>query len=190
MEKLFAAFAMLGLVCEEANEYLRTILQHDVFKKNFIIVRPGEINRRIYFIESGLIRHYVSKGVKEMTHWILPENNFAVIHQSFFDQIASNEYMQALENTIVWSITYNQLKETIRLYKEFQQHEHVINHKYRVLGDNIRLELAGLGPDEKYSWLLRTQPDLITRVKLPILASYLDVSINTLKDIRNKRGYK
>ena len=190
MDQLFSTFQEFGLRYEGANELISNFLREDVHKEGSMMVRIGEVNRRIYFIESGMIRHFVSKPKKDITPWILTENNIAVIPDSFFDQVPAKENMQALEKTITRSITFQEFKEIIRRHPEFGEHEKVIYRYYRELHENIRRELGGLDDYEKYLWLLENQPQVAARATNPIICSYLDIMPNMLAAIRRRMSGK
>ena len=186
MDRLFSTFQKFGLPYEGANELISNFLREDIYKPGSMLVRIGEVNRRIYFIESGMIRHFVAKPKKEVTPWILTENNIAVMPDSFFKQVPAKENMQALEKTITRSITFQELKETIRRHPEFGEHEKVIYHHYRELGENIRRELGGLDDYDKYLWLLENQPQVALRATIPVIASYLEITPNMVAAIRRR----
>jgi len=190
MDRLFSTFREFGLPYEGANELVSNFLREDIFKPGSMMVRIGEVNRRIYFIESGMIRHFVPKPRKDITPWILTENNIAVMPDSFFDQVPAKENMQALEKTITRSITFQELKEIIRLHPEFDEHEKVIYRHYRELGENIRREIGGLNDDEKYLWLLDKQPQVAARASNSVICSYLDITPNMLAAVKRRMAGK
>lgn len=187
MEQLFTAFRKpFGLSYDGANEHVRSILSREVHEKESLMVRAGQINRRIYYIESGLVRHFVAGLTKEVTSWVLPENNFAVIPASFFHAVPSQENMQALERTVTWSITYSELKDTIARFPKFADHENRIYHYYRELKERIDLELGLRGPIERYLWLLENQPEVAARASQSVICSYLNISLTKLHEARDR----
>src|SRR5687767_6441456 len=71
------------------------------FKKNQLIVRPGEISRHFYFIIEGFTRlyhiHEREHEVKEVTTWFLNTNDFMLQLNGCYFGLASPEYIQATE---------------------------------------------------------------------------------------------
>jgi CRP-like cAMP-binding protein len=171
---------------EELIDYLRSYLIEKTFKKNDLVLKEGQICKRIHFIKSGLIRHFSTRSGEEKTTWILREKHIFISVDSFFNQTPALDNIQALEDLVTLSITYDQLIEACLLFPEFATIRDQIKSFYYSLRENRTIDLHGLDTRKRYDWLLKTEPEFSIRVPVKILASYLDMSAKLLYDIRKE----
>ena len=183
MEKLLELLLAIARMSPELQAHLRTIIRPRKFKKGEYILRAGMICTHIWFIEKGLIRIYHLSEDQEKVNWLLKEGDIFIAVDSFFSQTISSEYIQALEDTWVCGISYQELAAACRQYIEFKEHHNLIETKYYELGNKIR-KMQDLPPVDRYLTLMQTHPDLVYRVNLHDLASYLRMSLSKLTQIR------
>jgi len=168
------------------DKHLRAILKPHNFKKGEIILKEGQICKHIFFIESGLVRVFHFREGKEVTSWILKEGDIFISVFSFFEQRASYEYIEALEDCKCWGIEYEQLTDTIEQYPEFSAHQTSILREYYERSEERRSRLARQSPEERYAWLLKEEAEFLLRVPMKILATYLELPDRSFKRGRKK----
>ena len=185
MEPLFVLLNAIARMSQELEAHLRSILQHAAYKKDEFILKKGRVNRNIYFIESGLVRVFYELGDREVTSWFLSEGGIFISVKSFFRQQPSKDNIVALEDCICWFITYEQLEETCRLFPEFYKHRTWITEEYYCLSEARHEDMQGKLAEERYAQFVEKHPDLLLRVPLNLLPSYLDVAPSTFNKIRS-----
>jgi CRP-like cAMP-binding protein len=82
------------------------LLTPHLIRKGRVLVDIGQVNSAIYFIATGVIRSYYLKGSEDITSRLVAEGDIACIAESFFSQSVSEEVMETLEDTTVYSISY------------------------------------------------------------------------------------
>jgi CRP/FNR family transcriptional regulator, anaerobic regulatory protein len=87
------------------NSFSEFVTPHLV-RKGRLLVDIGQINNAIYFIKTGVIRSYYLKGSEDITSRLVAEGDIACVAESFFSQSISEEVMETLEDTFVYSISY------------------------------------------------------------------------------------
>jgi len=184
MEKLIQLLNVISLMSPGLQAHLSNTLRSRVIRKGEFILRPGQICTNICFIEKGLIRIFHDRGNKEVITWLLKEGDIFISIDSFFDQVPSTEYIEALEDTIVWYISFAELEETCRQYPEFLAHQDKIKTKYHKINDHNKKRILGMQPKDRYKLLMGEEPELITRVPALHLASYLNISPKKLFGMR------
>ena len=94
-------------------------LQRRVIKKKSIFLKVNEIENQISFIESGIVRLFIPKDnpEKEITFGFSFKNQFISAYDSFLTQTPSLYQLQALTETTMLSLTYNDLQS---VYKSTQ----------------------------------------------------------------------
>jgi CRP/FNR family transcriptional regulator, anaerobic regulatory protein len=185
MEKLFVHLNTIAPLSSQLVDHLRSILVRKTFHKGEIILRKGQVCHRISFLESGLLHIFTREETKEFTAWILKEMAIFISVDSFFDQVPSLEFIQALEDCITWSISFKELEEARRLYPEFNLHYNTIKQFYYNFSTQRERLFKSSDTRQRYEYQMAKDADLILRTPVKIMASYLGMHYGTLNDIRN-----
>jgi len=155
------------------------------FSKGQLILRKGQVCRHLYFLRKGLVRCFLPD--EERTLWCEFENNFFFIPHSFFNQLPATESLVSLEPCEGVCISYAHLE---KLYRE--------NHQWAQWGIRFMkeqyLKIEGIynallyqSATERYTTLLKAHPDVLQRVPLHYIASFLGVTPVSLSRIRGGR---
>ena len=158
-----------------------------ILKGNFL-VKEGEICRKIAFVHKGLFRVFNNKDGIEVNSCFCLENTFASSISSIISQTPSSQSIQALENSTVVSFSPETCNQLSSVNKQWQLIRQLLTEKECIrLSDRANF-LSYETALEKYQNLLRLHPELIQRVPIQHLASYLGISRETLSRIRSKVG--
>ncbi len=156
-------------------------------EKNEFLVVQGQISQRIHFICSGCLRFFfTNEEGDEATRYIAFENNFATALCSFISGEPSSEYLQALETSQILYITqkdFNHLIATLPSWERFYRH---YLEKAYVNNSNKLLSLLTLDATERYRQLLLNNPKIVQRLPNKMVASYLNISQETLSRLKSK----
>ena len=147
---------------------------------------PDKICREIAFIESGLFRLYYLNEGKEITNCFCKENTITCSYASLITQQESDIIIQAIEDSRLIVFQYEDLQ---KLYKEdlfWQQVGRMASESEYLSTDNHKRFINDLSATERYEQILENDPELLQRVPLIHLASYLQISPETLSRIRKK----
>lgn len=158
-----------------------------VLSKNDLLLSEGKICRHLYFLERGALRGFYNLEGKEITHWFSFAPEFVTSFHSFITQQPAVESIQALEGSVLWSISK---ENATRLMNQFHQVERLVRIVYETY--YIRLEERFVNAQfktaaERYQQLLEQSPHILERVPLGSIASYLGISQETLSRIRSRR---
>ncbi len=193
MEQLIGFIETIWPISDDVRRILQKILHRERLPRKHWLLQPGQISDRIYFIEQGVARSYYLKASgqgegREVTSWFMRENDFIISIVSFYGRRPAQEYIELMEDSIVWSITYAQLHELYRDFPEFNAIGRLLTEKYYVLSElrtqNLRMQTA----PERYQQLLTDFPAIFQRVPLKYIASHLGISPETLSRLRGQRN--
>jgi CRP-like cAMP-binding protein len=182
-------------------EYLRNIIQltdNDFtllensctqieVEKGQIILQEGKIAKKLYFIEQGLLYGNLNRDGKEIINWFAYENHFVTSMYSFIIQKPSYESIEALENCLVYEITYENLQLLYKQISGFEKLGRILTEQYYIQLEERTLSLQYLSANEKYKQFLEKDPELYQRISLGQLSSYLGISQETLSRVRAKK---
>jgi CRP-like cAMP-binding protein len=171
---------------EECLSFLRGIIKLTSLKKEEYLLKSGETCKNLYFIRKGLLKCYYIVHDKEVSDWFFGEFETVVSIDSFYDQARSEDYIQALEDCELLYITYEELNYLYKTYVEFNAVGRVLTNKYLRIWHRQARNIRMLTSEERYLFLLDKQPELIQKVPIGDLASYLDMAQETLSRARGR----
>ena len=154
------------------------------FAKGELILKEGDTCRDIYWVAKGLVRQFYYKNEKELTEYMTTENSIVMSIESLFKEEPSRQQIQALEPTILFALPKAALeREAVRnvniqmLYRKILEESLIIS---QVHADMLRFESA----QERYAKLVKRSPQLVLRAPLVYIASYLQMTPETLSRVR------
>lgn len=187
MEELLFYLESIHPMSDELKQHLTNVLKVRVLAKKDFLLKAGHVSNEICFIAEGLLRCFYDKDGQEVSSWFMKKGDVIVSVESFFGQKESYEAIQALENSVIFYITYDELQTLYRLYPEFNFIGRVLLEKYYTLSEQRLYSLRMQRAQERYAYLLEHHPDLVLRVPAKYLASYLGIQEETLSRIRSRK---
>lgn len=155
------------------------------FSRNEIILNEGNICHYFYFLEKGLVRFYYLKDGNEITRYFTDAPYCFTSKESFRNRIASTEYIEAVEDCVTWRISLDKSNELLKL-KSWNDFTRSFLHEVQSNLELLLSELATETAEERYKKLLEKHPDVIERIPLKHLASFLGIAPQSLSRIRKK----
>jgi len=172
----------------EVIKHFAPILKSQNFRKGERIHREGEICQSLYLVESGVIRAFYLKDIKEITAHFAFNGEAITAPDSFINNTPSKYYLDALEDSQVYAVNRTELDSYLdahpHLEKLARQFTQAI---YLELLERIE-SLMFLTAIERYEVLFNRNPNLVRNVSLGHIASYLGITQETLSRIRAKVG--
>jgi CRP-like cAMP-binding protein len=167
-------------------EKLASFLFIKKIKKKELLLREGEVNDRMFYVQKGLLRvYFINDDGKEINTWFVKEGEFVYACHSFHFQIPSEEYIEAMEDSEIMSIkkeTWLMLLRNNHKLALFTVHELMANiAEFATQASVLRL-MTG---EKKYEYLKTHKSDILERISQKHLASYLGVDTTYLSKIIN-----
>ncbi|GAA4458557.1 Crp/Fnr family transcriptional regulator [Nibrella saemangeumensis] len=187
MNTLLTLIEAIYPVSTALKQSLVSLLSHASLPKGSLLLSPDQISTKIYFVEKGLVRGYYLKDGKDITTGFMPETSFVISPVSFYRQQPSFEYLETLEESPLWSLSYQHLSHLYSQYPEFNYVGRVVTEQYYTRSElrahHLRMQTA----DERYRAFLSEYPTLANRVPNKHIASFLGLTPETFSRIRAKR---
>ena len=168
----------------EELDMLESILVPMKFAKNEFILREGEICTNIYWIVKGLVRQFYFKNDKELTEYMATENSIVMCIESLFLEQPTHLQIKAIEPTVLIAIPKVDLEAVAMksvniqiLYRKILEESLILS---QIHADMLRFESA----QDRYQKLIKRQPQLVLRAPLVYIASYLQMTPETLSRVR------
>jgi len=172
----------------EAKTALLDALQVRQYAKREHIVPLNGVNDVISFIAKGCVReYYLNNQAEEVVVWFGIENDIAVSLPSFIAKQPSHTALQAIEPTNVIQLSRGELYQLYDRFHEIERLGRIIAEHYLMNSDSYIQELQTQNAAERYHNLMAQKPQILQRVPLSMIASFLGISGETLSRIRAKR---
>ena len=180
-------FSILNSISPLGTESRQQLLQHisrrDVAKGENLLEK-GETCRHLYFVKKGFLRIYYYKNGRNITEWFTEQKSFCFSITSYFSNSPSDLAIEALEDSHIIALSKTGLEdlrrsnlEVANLMIQFFSGSLIASQKRM---ESIQFESA----KKRYKYLLKEQPEIIHKVSLQNIASFLGITQETLSRIR------
>lgn len=166
-------------------DILESIIVPMRFAKGEKILGKGEVCENIYYLDKGLIRQYYYKNNKELTEHLGDDHSIFMCIESLFREEPTHLEVEALENSIIYALPKHRLEEVALhnvniqiLYRKILEESLIIS---QVHADLVRFETA----QDRYKKMCKLSPQVVLRAPLVYIASYLQMTPETLSRVRS-----
>ncbi len=165
-------------------DILESILVSQKYAKGEMILKEGEICRQFLYIDKGLVRQFYFKHGKEVTEHLGQEQTIVMCIESLFKEEPTKLQVEALEPTTVYALPKAELERVAMhnvniqiLYRKILEESLIIS---QIHADLVRFETA----QDRYKKLCKLCPQVVLRAPLVYIASYLQMTPETLSRVR------
>lgn len=166
-------------------DMLESILVPMKFNRGEMIIKEGDVCRNIYYIERGLIRQFYFKNGKQITEHLGVDHSIFMCIESLFREEATKLKVEALEPSIIYALPKQRLEQVALhnvniqiLYRKILEESLIIS---QVCADLVRFETA----QDRYRKFSKLYPEVVLRAPLVYVASFLQMTPETLSRVRS-----
>lgn len=186
MEKIRQYLESTVQLTDKDWQFFSSKLIRQEFPKKHPILKVGQTENYLSFVETGIMRFYIPKEENDLTFAFVSDHSFVSGYNSFLTQTPSIYNIETLTKTTLWRLTYSDLQS---IYRETQ----VGNAIGRQAGENLflkksqrELSLLNETAEQRYLNLFTEQPQLIKDIPLKYIASYIGITPQALSRIRKR----
>lgn len=166
-------------------DILESILVPMKFARGEKVVEFGDVSDAIYYVERGMVREFYFKNNKSVTEYLAADGTIVMSIESLFREEPSKLVIEALEPTLVYAVPKKRLEEVALhnvniqiLYRKILEESLIISQRR---ADLLRFESA----KDRYLKLCKLNPKVIMKAPLVYVASYLQMTPETLSRVRS-----
>ncbi|MCI6840467.1 MAG: Crp/Fnr family transcriptional regulator [Prevotella sp.] len=163
---------------------LESILVPMKFAKGQKILSEGEVCQSIYYIDRGLIRQFYYKHGKEVTEHIGDDHSIFMCIESLFKEEPTRLQVEAIEQSVIYALPKAELEKVALhnvniqiLYRKILEESLILS---QIHADLVRFETA----QDRYKKMCKLMPQVVLRAPLVFIASYLQMTPETLSRVR------
>lgn len=157
------------------------------FQKKTLLLKSGETENYLSFIEKGIVRLCTPAGLEDdLTFGFAREGNFVSAYDSFLTRSPSAYHIETLTSAVLWRINYADLQI---IYEETKIGNTIGRHAAEALflEKSVReLSLLNDSAEQRYLNLFTGQPHLFRQIPLKYIASYIGITPQALSRIRRR----
>lgn len=167
-------------------DIVTALFKEKTYKKGEFFLAEGQVCKQVGYIHKGLMRYYINHDGEEKTYAFSQEDEYVCNYESFLPQSPSSKIIQALEDSVVFVISYSDLQ---LLYAKVREGE-----RYgRIAVEAVFLQLLRdinsfytETPQLRYERFLKNHEDLQQRISQYHIASFVGVKPQSLSRIRKR----
>lgn len=185
---LITYFNQISQLSESSEEALKALIHTQSIPKNQDLQHIGQTCKTLYFLKSGLARIYYFHDGNDVTEGFYEPFCLIARAESLFAGVPSKKAIQVLEDAEVWSIS---TKDLFGLYDTHRDIERLFSRLFEGAYVQTIQRIENLqfhSADERYQLLAQEQPEVLRRVPLKYIASYLGITQVSLSRIRAKKS--
>ena len=155
------------------------------FDKGTVLVRAGELSNAYYFVVKGCLRaYYLIDGEEKTTAFYTELQNLAPL--STVNKKPSDQCIVCLEDSLLLVSTPDTEQLVFERFPRFETLCRLLSENLLVQSQASFDQFKNSSPEQRYLHLLDTRPDLLQRVPLHQLASFLGIKAESLSRIRRR----
>ena len=170
------------------NDYI-SCFKRVVVPAKTVLLKEGEISKKLFLIEKGCIRVWFNNNGKDITFQFFFENNTVASIESFRKKFPSPVAIETIEPSVLWWIHKKDVDRIIAEISEMPAlRDQFINVLFERTFDYMKHFFSFIKdtPAQRYQNLMEEKPEIVRRIPQHYIASYLGVSSVHLSRIKNK----
>ncbi len=176
-------------VSDESIQRLSKLLKEKHLPKHELLSKADTKDNSVYFIEKGCARTYFLVDGKEVTNWLSKEGDITFSSNSLYHRKAGLDFIELLEDSTIFSMSIESLNELYLTDINIANWSRTIHQEVLLKMQNLRIDRLTLTSKQRYENFVNENPDLINRINLGYIASYLGMTQQHLSSIRAKNSF-
>lgn len=174
---------------KELDETLTCFKEVEI-KKDQFYMQQDEICKKAAFIKRGLFKLFYNIDGVERVMLFFQENQFVTDYYSYLTQTPSKRPIQAVEDSVVYNIAYNDFQKLFETSKKWERLGRLLAERAYIYSVQRANRIIHDDPDTRFMTLLKEYPTLIQRLPQYVIASYLNMTPETYSRVKKRINMK
>lgn len=161
------------------------ISSEKIINKGEYLLREGQIERNLYYIETGAVRLFHLHEFEELTVRFGYAGSFINSLSSFIKSSPSEFYIEAIRKSSIKTVTKEDLYKLVNENTENQKSYCAFLEVVITQQIEREIDLLTTSPSARLNRVLERSPNLFQQIPLKYIASYLRMTPETVSRIRN-----
>ncbi|MBO0358027.1 Crp/Fnr family transcriptional regulator [Hymenobacter sp. BT186] len=161
-----------------------TLAKYVELPKGTLLFRDDQLAHSIYVLQHGLARAYAQRADQEVTFWFSAEGAVLASIRGYTEQAVSYETIELLEDSGLFQLDMQALQQLYASDVHLANWGRVMVERVWLQTEQQLIARQFRTAAERYTDLLQQRPELLQRVALGHIASYLGITQVTLSRVR------
>ncbi|WP_303317205.1 Crp/Fnr family transcriptional regulator [Flavivirga abyssicola] len=184
IENIITGIRKYYSVSNDSINKIANLLTENHLPKHHLLTKAGCIDNSVYFIEKGCTRTYFLVDGKEITNWFSKEGDITFSSDALYHRAKGIDFVELLEDSTIFSMPITALNHLYETDIDIANWSRVIHQEVLLKMQALRIDRLSISSKERYENFLNENPNLINRVNLGYIASYLGMTQQHLSTIR------
>lgn len=169
---------------DSSKQKMEPFIREVSFPKGHIILHADRVETKVFFIKKGIARAYSPTPDNEQTFWFGMEGDPVISMKSYVNYQKGYENIELLEDSDLYEISSGDLQKLYRDDNHLANWGRKLAEQELIKTEERLISRQFLTAKERYQELLDQNPELLLRVQLGHIASYLGITQVSLSRIR------
>jgi len=189
-ERFIDYFSKFATLTEVEKDAIRKSANIDHFPKGTVLLKEGEVSKKVFFVLKGCVRQYYMIEGDEKSANFFTEEQWVLSLNSQAQNVPAGYYYDCVEDCTLMVATADEYNPMYQAFPRFEAISRVILEKEFSFQQEIQASYVTDTAEQRYLKLLKLKSDLVNRVPQYQLASYIGVKPETLSRIRRRIAAK
>ena len=177
------------LTDDEIEIFIQKTTKRNLNKQDYFI-KEGETCKEVAFVLNGIFRSfYISDKEEEITYCITFPDNLMTAYSSFITGQSTVENIQAITNVELLIIPKSTIDDFVSKNPNWTKFLKIVAEQQYIELEKRIFQLQKNNALQRYSDLLKNQPEYVQNIPLQHLASYLGITQRHLSRIRKEISF-
>ncbi len=186
MEKLYNYYKQTYGISDRDWEIFSSKLFKQAIPKKTDILTAGETEKHLSFIEEGILRLYIPGELTDLTFGFAFSDSFVCAYDSFLTQLPSVYSVQTITDASLWRLSYTDLQTIYNSTEIGNLIGRKTSEQLFLKKAERELSLLNDTAEERYLKIFKNRPELIEKIPLKYIASYIGITPQGLSRIRKR----
>lgn len=185
MKELIDYITQFGDLTKWQSDFITSKARILELPKNEYLSEAGKVPKYVGFVLEGVFRFcYYNNNGQDITYYFIDENSFVADYPRFELQAVASEYIQAVTNCKLLAFTKKDWDEISQVIIGWESISGRIEKNCLSVSIERRSPLVSEDATTRYLTFMEKFPQLLNRVPLSYVASYLGITQQSLSRIR------
>lgn len=151
-----------------------------------ILIRYGQMDDSAYVVKSGIIRYCYFDGEREKTFGFATPGNISIQYHCYYMRLPSFFQLESCGDSVVMKISKAKMEDFIARSHDFSRWVTSLSME-QLYTNEMKMCVINGNAKERFRALVQNRPEMMARVPLKIIASYLGITPQYLSHLR--KGY-
>ncbi|MBD1363120.1 Crp/Fnr family transcriptional regulator [Mucilaginibacter sp. ZT4R22] len=171
----------------EERSVIDAAFKREFYSKGTILAEPSNRSQKVHFIEKGMIRTFYNKDGKDITHFFFDENAFTMSLESNYFNKTDPYGREVLEDTTLRTIHFKEFNDLFNNIDVFKGFFFMVSIETLKRFSDKLFSLQFQTAEQRYKSMTDNYSNILLRVPLGHIASYLGITQQTLSVIRAQK---